>query len=271
MSNYLSNGLGETAGGDALLSLKPLILPTATRVWYVNSATGTDAVSPAGTDRERPLATLAQAVTNAAAQDIIVLQYGHLEPAASLTISKELTIVGSGTAAGKPAATLRFDATSVLTLSSRVDLRNVYFASRSASGAAARLNATLTGAQAVRGCWFDCGVNDAGPAATWSLGRTLTLERNTVVSVATSLATRPVSGFVLTGVASDDTVISDCIFDDGSYGFTGGFALDASGAAIPRLVFERPTFLRGASVTIASGVTGRVGGISQTGGGQFIW
>ena len=45
----------------------------------MDSATGSDAASPAGKDRIKPLATLAQACTNAATGDIIVCLAGHAE------------------------------------------------------------------------------------------------------------------------------------------------------------------------------------------------
>ena len=109
MSNFLQNGCGESTG-DELCTSRPLLLPTSNSVWYVNSATGTDAVSPAGKNREKPLATLAQAITNAQANDIIVLMDGHAESTTSfMTLSTAgVKIVGAGSSGGIPTVTFTF-------------------------------------------------------------------------------------------------------------------------------------------------------------------
>ncbi|HXT99480.1 MAG TPA: hypothetical protein VN903_00720, partial [Polyangia bacterium] len=126
---FYPNGAGESLGGDVLCSQTPII--TSGNVWWVNSATGTDAASPAGQDREKPLATLVQANTNATAGDIIFLQSGHTE---TMTVAfgalKAVTVVGVGTTSGKPAAQLKINAAAAGLLSTATgvsELRNIYF------------------------------------------------------------------------------------------------------------------------------------------------
>src|SRR6185436_3937056 len=63
MSLY-PNGLGENGVGDVLASAAPIQCGPANIIWWVSSTSpnALDAASPRGSDREEPLATLAQAI-----------------------------------------------------------------------------------------------------------------------------------------------------------------------------------------------------------------
>ena len=76
LGDHYPNGL-DPDGGNELLTGKPLI--TSGDVWYVHATEGTDGSGAAGQNRSKPLATLAQAISNAAHEDIIVLKEGHAE------------------------------------------------------------------------------------------------------------------------------------------------------------------------------------------------
>ncbi|MEY4931756.1 MAG: hypothetical protein RLZZ403_76, partial [Pseudomonadota bacterium] len=97
------NGIGGSTG-DSLALAKPLMMSGS--VWYVDSATGTDAAGSAGKDRSKPLATLATAVSNASDDDIIVFFDGHEETLTSAqTLGKRLSLIGEGSDAGVPTVT----------------------------------------------------------------------------------------------------------------------------------------------------------------------
>jgi len=78
---------------------------TTGNVWFVDSVTGVDAVSPRGLDERRPLASLRQAHTNAVTGDTVVLAATHRESLAAQTylqMTKRLTVLGSQQSSGIP-------------------------------------------------------------------------------------------------------------------------------------------------------------------------
>lgn len=272
MSTFYQNGCGESLG-DELCTTSPLMLPTSAAVWYVNSATGTDAASPAGQNREKPLATLSQAVTNASAGDIIVLMDGHAETGygSTLLVSKAgLKIVGGGSSGGLPTVTLTFAAAGTITLNAAgVEIRNVKFATRSAAGSNPKV--TLTANTACRGCYFECSGNDTGPAISVFTGADYSqISDCTFISTATSTSSQPESA-IKAGGASTEVWISDCSISDGTVGFSNPFALDLSTAAMPRLKIERVSFLLGADGKVHASSTGYAVGCTTNGGGRLVW
>src|SRR5689334_19357234 len=106
--NIYPNGVGGSTGAS-LATAAPLY--ASGQVWYVSSTTGVDGASPAGLDRVKPLATLAQAYTNAAAGDFIVCLSGHVETLTSAqTIGKaDIKLVGEGTGSSRPRFTRNAD------------------------------------------------------------------------------------------------------------------------------------------------------------------
>lgn len=266
------NGL-ETLGGDSLVSQKPLWVGGNT--WWVNSATGTDAGGTAGQDREKPLATLGQALTNSANGDVIVLQSGHSETlTAALNVGIK-TVVGVGTTGGKPAAQLKINAANATLLNmsgSGGQLRNIYFpaAVQSDSSATGKVQIPASTNVLIYGCYFESGANDQMDAVQAIVAsNNLRIENCTFVSTATSTATRPTKGLSLTGAITDVSIIG-CIFDDGTVGYSGK-AADLSGGTITRLSAYNNSLLHGADITINSASTGFFGVGSLSGGGVVSW
>lgn len=267
---YLPNGIGELLG-DQLVTCSPLQSTGA--VWYVQSTNGVDAVSPAGKDKERPLATLAQAITNAADNDIIVLLPLHAQVLITQqSIAKKLTIVGAGTTNGKPAVTIgcNYAAASILNVTvANVEFRNIRFTGSLLSTVQPKIALSLSGAR-VTGCYFECGALDQGAAVELFSGADQgRLTRCTFVSTATSLATRPGYGLRLQTSTVLDLELNDCVFDDGAYGFvTGAFV---STGTLTRIKAENLSMLNGADVVIPSASTGFVNVATRTGGGRVDW
>lgn len=264
----LSNGFGEILS-DALAIAKPIVM--SGNVWWVNSAIGVDAAGTAGQDREKPLATLGQAVTNAAAQDIILLQSGHTETrTVALSIAKALTIVGVGTAGGKPAAQISNNsaAGSMITLDvAGIELRNIYFPTNQQSNSAARIFGTLVNGSVVRGCYFECGPNDQGDALNLDGCDHCRVLDSTFISIATTRANRPSRGLHITGVAVSLDV-SGTVFADGTVGFVSA-AFDASIGTQTNLHGVGVSLL-GSTVNL-SGCTGWLNPAVTTGGAKVIW
>ncbi len=268
----LNNGSGELTGDDLALAAP---LQTPGTVWFVNSATGTDAASPAGKDREKPLATLAQAQTNAAAGDIIFLEAGHSEIyTALLTISKQLWIVGGGAPNGTAPVQFSINAAAnnIFSLTAaNTELRNIRFNSSVQSntgGGNGRVNVSVAGCR-IRGCYFASSALDQGPAVQLGVGAdTCRMENCTFVSTATTTATRPTIGISVAGAIAD-LELYGCIFDDGTVGYsTASFSATAT---ITRLRGFGISLLRGADMLFTSATTGWLNVATATGGGRVVW
>lgn len=274
------DGIGQ-ATGDLLVVNQPLTTPGT--VWFVSYATGADANN--GRSAEGPKKTLAAAITAASNGDIIVLLSDHDETVtAPITVNKEVTIVGAGTSAGKPAAKLKNDTGGILLQvdANGVQLRNIYFPANVQAGSQHVLlsNGPNLGF-VMSGCYLECGNTLVGVESVVSSAHAtenvLRFENCTWVSTATAYATRPGQALRLLDVV--DTFIVGCTFDGGTYGFSGsgpsidGVALSVSNSSgtCERLRIQSLTLLRGADVFILSTVTGYVVDVTTTGSARVSW
>lgn len=252
MGNHLANGVGETVGDD-LATTSPIYM--SGNVWWVDSTNGVDAASPAGRNKEEPLQTLSQAVTNAASGDIIYLVSGHVDTLTSaLAISKSLTIVGVGTTSGKPAAQVRNNSAaasmiSINTSGIRVEFRNVYFPAQVQSNSATKFSLAQGNVRFV-GCYFEANVFDTAAVITLpTTGTESSVEfiNCTIISTGASRTSQPligISGTLITGhLVLDGTTISD-----GTYGWSGDSAVTVTGAGATETV-------RGVGVNLLLGAT----------------
>lgn len=251
MATNLPNGIGETLG-DQLVTGKPLF--TTGAVIYVSSATGNNAYT--GLTKTQPKATLAGAQTAASNGDIVVLLDGHTEGYTSaLTISKNITIVGSGSASGVP--TVNFRKTSnyagnIFTITAAgVQLRNVKIRTSDVSTTFYRVSVQASSVSVI-GCYFECGNNDPTSTAIQvnaSLANFL-CKNCTFISTATAASTAPGGGIEVSGVSTDFR-IEGCVFDGGTYGFNNGISYEEQGAPTRRYG-EQLSFLRGADYVISA-------------------
>lgn len=267
------NGLGELTGDSLVTSTAPLYLSGA--VWWVLSTIGIDAAGTAGQDRERPLATLQQAITNAADGDIIVLRDGHVQTVtAAIAVSKVLTIAAGGrSAAGLPTVVFTLNAANAslftINTSSGVELRNILFAENQQTNAnATKIDLAATGCR-LAGCYFRCGATDVNQAAVRVSGDYQRLERCTFVSTAAA-AVRPASGLLQGGFITTGLELAACVFDDGTFGFATQ-AADMDSQSTARLRALDMHLLNGAQYFSGAGATGYIGVSLATGGGEVVW
>jgi hypothetical protein len=268
------NGAGESQGGDVLCTQSPLFV--GGNVWWVNSATGVDAGGTAGQDREKPLATLGQAVTNSANGDVIYLQSGHTE---TLTVAQNIgirSVVGVGTTSGKPSVQMKINAAAAGCLTAGgqgCEIKNIYFPAAVQSdttAAAGKVWIPSTPNVLIYGCYFESSGLDQLAALQIDVSSNgVSVEKCTFVSTATAVATRPTRGLYVSGAVSDLSVIS-CVFDDGTVGYSSK-ACDLSGGTITRLKAHSNSTLRGADVSIASASTGYFIPSTRSGGGAVNW
>jgi hypothetical protein len=272
MAIFLPNGLGDYPLSDSLGYARPLQM--SGNVWYVNGSGGVDAVSPAGRNAEKPLATLGQAIANAADDDIIVLAHGHSEALSSaVVVDKAVTILGASSTGGIPQAWLTRTggaAVNLLTITAAgVQLRNLRFPpTDTADVPTARIE--VTGARfRMVGCSVSMGEHDTGPALLLAAGADRAEIRNCLFEV-DSVTTAPESA-ITSGAAITDLRIYNTTFDGGSLGFTNPYAVDLSTAAVTRIEAEGLALLRGADIRLHASSTGWVHIEDATGGARMDW
>ncbi len=269
MTNIYPNGIGGSLGA-ALATVEPLW--TSGAVWYVYNATGVDAASPAGRNREKPLATVAQAVTNASDGDIVVFLSGHTQTLSSVqAVAKKLTFIGEGSSAGSPTVifTSSADAGIFSTSTSFVEFHNIKFAASTATNTNARLILGSTDA-VVDGCRFECGANDARAISLAASSDRTRIRNTTVISTATSLSAQPGTGIITLGALAD-LELDGLVLSSGTVGFSNYFALDASAGAVTRLRGISLSLLLGADVKLHTSSTGRLNVSTATGGSRVEW
>jgi hypothetical protein len=270
---YYPNGIGGYPPGDFLDTCKPL--QTSGNIWYVSSLVGIDAVAPAGLNREKPLATVAQAVTNAIDEDIIVFLPGHTQTLTTVqALAKSLTLIGEGTISDKPAVSFAMNAAANSIFSATVagvEFRNLYFPQNLQANASPKVAFTGSGTDGlVRGCYFDCGATDTGAAISIGASRSR-IESTILISTATTRAAQPSLAIRATPGAYTGLVLKDVVVSAGTVGFSNFSAVDFSQAVVTRLRAEGLSLLLGADADFGSASTGRVNVQLATGGSRVQW
>ncbi len=269
MPNVQQSGLGQVLG-DPLVVNKPLY--QSGKTWYVHNVTGVDAASPRGLSPEYPLATIAQAVTNASDDDVICLMSGHTQTITGLqTISKKLAILGGGLSGGLP--TVKFTnqtETAMFNITTpNVIIANIWFVCGSA-GTLAPVYVDTTDFL-IRGCYFECN-NLVGGVEFSTLQSRERVQNCLFVSTSTSTVPR----FAIKFQTMTDMEISGCTFDGGTVGWDGsgvqpGAAIYESAGSCTRFRGEDISLLRGSDIYLGSSTTGYLNVPVSSGGSRVIW
>ena len=249
------NGAGDSLG-DAVVTQKPLYV--SGNIWYVHNSTGTDAASPAGQNRNKPLATLAQAVTNAANDDIIVLMDGHTETVTAVqTVNKRLVIAGAGLSSGKPTAKLTVNAAAASLLSFTAEycqLRNVWIEENAMANSSPKINVAANHFRMV-GCYVEANGNDDATCLQLNTGATYcSLESTTFVSTSTSSASQPESAIKTAGSGVTQLEMQDVTLDGGTVGWSNRYALDDESALLTRIKAHGLSLLNGSNCSFSDAV-----------------
>jgi hypothetical protein len=274
---HLPNGIGETLG-DSLATTSPLEVNG--NVWYVHYGTGTDAVSPAGQSRQAPLKTFDQANTNAASGDVVVLMDGHEETiAATITVSKDLTVIGAGSSGGLPTVKLTNNQAAgqmlSITAQNYAQFRNIWFEEELQANSAAKLvlsSAFSTGDVIFTGCYFQCGQYDDDYAVEITQGSSVVFKNTTFISTATSIATQPYAAIgTVSGSTLHAVVLDGAVIDGGTYGWSKYHAVDLVDQQPTMVIGESVSLLRGSDVRIHSSAVGYFNASTQSGGCRIDW
>lgn len=265
------NGV-DADGGPSLITALRLL--SSGYIWYLGNASGgVDAASPVGRESQSPLATLAQAHTNAAAGDIIVVLPNHSEAlVATQTFNKAgliLAFAGTGTARGRftrAADTTLFDITAA-----GVIILNAWLPASTVLIAAANPKIKVSGASClIEESQIDCGANDASPGIQLNTGADrFEINDTTIQSTSTSLTSRPLSAIKVNQAVSDMRA-KNLVLDGGTVGWSRPHAFDGT-AAITRMLIRNEKQLRGSDVILPTGNTGNLTPGVSSGSARVEW
>jgi hypothetical protein len=252
-----AGGIDALSGPSIVTALR---LITSGFVWYLNnSVTSLDAASPQGRESEYPLATLAQAHTNAAAGDFIVVGEGHSENlAATQTFNKTgivLAFAGTGTSRGRftrAADTTLFDITAA-----GVQIYNAWLPASTVAVAVAnpKIKVGAASVYLAEDCLLEQGANDASPGIQLNAGaNNFELNACTVKSTGTAVTARPRQALLVNAAISDLRLI-DITIDGGTVGWSRPHALEY-GAAVTRHTVRNPRFIGGSDYVFPTACPG---------------
>jgi hypothetical protein len=143
LDNLINKGVSSLMGAGSLF--------TTGKVFYVHSGTGSNG-NP-GEDPRNPLATIAQAQTNARASkgDVVVVLPGHAETlTAVLTLSKAgVSYIGIGNGGLKPAITVNAAIDGFDVTGANIVVANMHFPAPETDNATAMVNVSGTGVQLI--------------------------------------------------------------------------------------------------------------------------
>lgn len=269
----LPNGVGGSAG-SVLSTATPIYLNSGatTNVWFVDDS-GADAVSPAGLNRADPLATFAQAHTNAASGDFVVFLNGHVETVTSAVAwSKDLTLIGEGSISGVPTVTFKNDsaAASMWNITAtNAEMFNLKFAAQVQACSAVKVDFNGGTTAVMDGCYFEASGND--DAACLDLDCSyVDLRDTTFISTGISASAQPAAALTATGTLSL-LKMSGLVLSNGAYGYATTFAADLTGGTITRLTSVSQSLLLGASIKVLEATPGYIHPPTVTGGGRIDW
>lgn len=261
------NGIGSTTGDD-LLTLGHLL--TTGDVWFVHYGNGTDAAL-VGKDRNRPLKTTAQAISNAAAGDVICWLDGHSETITSaLTVNKaRLKLCGEGSGTGRARFTRNANVVLFDITADDVMLAGIYCIASTTAATASLIKTASTGT-VFRYSYVELGTSDDGPGFETVTGAArVRLKDVTFRSTATSYADQPHGAMkvtnALTGLHLDNVTL-----DGGSSGWAQPYAFNGN-AAITGLEAYEVHLLNDSDVLLASGTSGYWSTGDTSGSARVVW
>jgi hypothetical protein len=246
--------------GPALAQLAPAYFSGA--VQWLDTIGGNNA--NAGTEPELPVKTLAQAVTNSAANGLIIIGEGSTE---SLSGSQSIAtagihVIGCGTGSLRPRYTCTGAVSLIAASAAGIRFRNLYFPASSAA-ATARINLTAASCE-VRECYFESGASDTGSAVIVGAGASNTRIQDTTFL---STASRPATAISVTSAVTDCR-FEDLIIDGGTYGWSAA-AFNVTAAAL-RIGIENVSMLRRSDYASATGATYQIFGLTNDGTNRVV-
>jgi hypothetical protein len=242
--------------------------------WYVCSVNGSDAASPRGLSRNRPLATFSQAYTNASAGDVVQFLGGHSEVITSKkTIAKGIYFVSEETGTARATFTANVEGADSMffATAANVVFDNLYFPKSLSAANNARIEVRNIGTRFIRSD-FECGSFDTVPSVFYTDATQQpdygSVKDCSFISVATALTAQPSTGLGLFGHI-DSFIVENTVFDGGNYGWSdAALKMNALSSAFE---FNGVSLLRNSNINILATSTGRIYIKDKTGSSRIEW
>jgi hypothetical protein len=247
--NIYGSGAGGTTGDEIAVNV-PVYVLSAGHIWYVQSTTGTDAAGR-GKERERPLATLGQAIANSSGGDVIILMLGHAETVTGALApgGKTLTIVGEGSGSSRPRLTCGAAIAMITLASPGTSLNNIYFPASITIAPTVRVDVVGTGI-VMDNCYFECGALDTNRTLRYATAATACQLTNAYFL---ATASQPAVAIEV-AVTVPGLFMEEVTLDGGSFGFSD-FAFKGN-SVVQGIYANKIHQLNNADVIIASGSSG---------------
>lgn len=261
--NTYPGGFGGTSG-SALATATTMI--SSGYAYYVDSVNGDDSATNNGLNREQPLQTLAQAITNSSAGDTIVLLGGSSFTLTAVIALAGRHLIGEGTGSNIPTIVRNMTGSPVTTATSASVISNIKFAA--GNSASNTTNGTLSiGVKTfLDNVTLVGGNTDDAPLLVTTAD--VTAENLTFTSAATSKAGAPLRAFscATAGVIAE---FDSLTIDGGTYGWSGSSAFSMTDGAN---LFARGVSLQnGSDMVIAVGVKGYIALTSGDKSSRIEW
>lgn len=255
-TSHFENGIVATTAGGSSDFYNDIFVTGD--VYYVDSVNGND--GNAGTNRTAALATLAQAITNATANngDVIFFEASHAETlTSSQSFSKAgITFVGLGAGSTKPSFTVNGNIDMFSLDAARNRIIGFQFPAGTASHTA-RINVAAANCR-IEDCDFTCGANDLETITIADAGDDLTVKDCSF----TISADGPDAAIEVEAAGVLGLTVESCTFDGGDYDFDA--AAINSGVAHTEFMYRENTLSNNASIlhtAAAKGIcTGTIAG-----------
>lgn len=265
IKNYV-NGVGGSTGAE-LATISPLM--SSGTIYYLGNATSGASDSNSGTERTKPLATIGQAYTNAAADlaqpCIIDVLAGHNEiVSSSVTLNTVgLSIIGEGAGSTTPCFTMANN-TSVFTISAAgTMLDNLKFpvATGNGSNIVVSAKAFLNNLTHLTGAFGTAAIAiNTGASGTSITNTTITKSEDGTSQIAIY-----VGPFTFTDIVVDNLIIDAGSFTWGTYSWSNG------GGILQRLRATNVQLLNGSDVALYTGTTGYFHVSERSGSSVVDW
>ena len=232
-------------------------------VHWVDSVTGSDA-NPGS--EGQPLATLAQAITNATANngDIVIIKSGHTQSLSSaVTVNKAgVRIFGIGNGTDAPTFTVTAAIDGINITADDVEVNNLYFPAGTSATNTARINVDADRAR-IKNCRFNCGAQDSNTITITSNGTNCEID-----SVTMSVTADGPDGGIVVESAVTGLHIFNSSFDGGDYNWDN--AALYSTAALLNYRLESITLTDEASIAFTNASNKGVLGNIEAGDGSQV-
>ena len=279
MAVYPQGIVASSTGAYRGVSGVPIL--TSRSVWYVSSTHARASNTNIGSEPEEPFLTLAQAITDSSAGDIIMVMAGHVDAAADHDLNKDgLLVIGQGSSTTKPQfpGSAASDASTFTLSKAGTMIRNlrIWQAENDGNTPVSLVDISITGC-AVEDCQLNQGTDragddqaESGPSAILLSGtaaratiRNNSFIKRTVTEAASGSSQSPQNGVLFSVIAAGTKIIGNT-FDGGTVGYDLGAVHVPNGIACVDLYLQGNTFSNGADVLTAGTGSIRFWGYGNT-------